>query len=118
MARQNVFRRPTYSTSYIEERFVSSAPGCDCLGVSWKSEQFTDRRPEPINWPQDNWNYPDLAFGVALQRGLHFPAITIVGVQKVGADEQQCEVRGCQLLLDFLVDVGARHDLAVVPTLD
>lgn len=55
---------------------------------------------------------------MALQGVLHFQAITIIGRQKIGADQQRYDVGARKILVDVAVPFVAGFDTAVVPGVD
>jgi len=53
-----------------------------------------------------------------LQRTLHLPVITVVGVEEIGADEKKDQTCGPEIFVDCLVEVNAGADLPIMPAVN
>ena len=72
----------------------------------------------PVARAQDNRDDNRLSGRVPLHRALHLEIVAIVGGDKVGADEQQNDVVGFDMLLDSASKLLACADPPVMPGLD
>lgn len=72
----------------------------------------------PVARPQNDWDHHSIAGGMPLHCPQHFAVVAIVGREEVGADEQQDNVRGVQVVIDFVAKILPRLDSAIVPGVD
>ena len=70
----------------------------------------------PVAGAKDDRYNACLAPFVALHRAIHLDVIAVVGGEKVGADQEQHDVGGVQMIVDLAVEVLAGSNSAIVPS--
>ena len=72
----------------------------------------------PVAGTQDDGDDARLATFMALHRAHHLDVVAVIGGEKVGAHQEQDDVRAVKVVVDLSVQVLARADSAVVPSRD
>src|ERR1035441_8283720 len=96
--RRQLLRCLTNALGRIHQSLILVCPHRDCFAIFGYGLQMRKRGLFPINGSYNYWYDMCLASLVALQCTLHFLAITVVRVQKVGTNQQQNEVCEVKIL--------------------
>ena len=109
---------PPDASYNVRLRTVMVVPIFDGPGIFRKGLQFVKRRGEPVAIADDNGNYARFPFRVTLHRPLQLNIETIIGGEKIGADQQEDDSGGFEVIVNSVLPIRPCADIAVVPSCD
>src|SRR6266508_988980 len=98
--------------------FVRIIPISDGPGIFRKGLQLAERRGGPVALADDDGNYARFPFRVTLHRPIQLNVVTIIGGEKVGADQQEDDFGRFEVVVNSVLPIRPCADIAVVPSCD
>src|SRR5262249_45287396 len=108
-------RYPPDALGDSEERLILIAPCRHGTRVLGQALQLAKQRRLPVGRTQEDWDPTSLATLVPCKGAAHFHIVAILGGEEVGADEQQNQVGGLQMIVNIARPFSATRDLAIMP---
>ena len=102
----------------IPERLIWIGPLGHRLRVGGQSLYPGKWCPLPIHRAQMNRHYPGFTCLMSCEPPPHLDVVAVVGVKKIGADQEQNQLSRFQVLVDRILPGAAGSNLAVVPGLN